>query len=191
MRYGLSGVLFLCLICSGCGQSETGSSKIDYDETKKMLVDILKTDEGKKAIEDVLKDEKMKSELIMDQAAVKETIESTLVSDKGKAFWKDAFSDPKFAEAYAKGLRSEHEKLLKDLAKDADYRSMIMDMLKEPEMAKEIKSQLKTKEMRKIYKDTMIEALESPLVKAQIEDLLIKAVKEQGNAEKEKEKESK
>ena len=37
----------------------------DYEETKKMVVDILKTDDGKKAIQQVMSDEKMKSELIM------------------------------------------------------------------------------------------------------------------------------
>ena len=42
-----------CLVGSGCSQNGTSVAKMDYEETKKMVVDILKTDDGKKAIQDV------------------------------------------------------------------------------------------------------------------------------------------
>ena len=61
---------------------------MDYEKTKKMVVDILKTDDGKKAIQDVLSDESVKSELIMNQDIIKKTVEETLASDKGKNFGK-------------------------------------------------------------------------------------------------------
>ena len=52
--------LFVLLVAScmfllfGCSTAETGSVDIDYEETKKMVVDILKTEEGKKALTEVL-----------------------------------------------------------------------------------------------------------------------------------------
>lgn len=40
--------LALVFFISGRGQGESGASQMDYEQTKKMVVDILKTDEGKK-----------------------------------------------------------------------------------------------------------------------------------------------
>ena len=51
---------------SGMCTRKRSKSELDYDQTKKMIVDILKTDQGKKAIQDVLTDEKMKQALILD-----------------------------------------------------------------------------------------------------------------------------
>ena len=76
------------LIITGCAPQQDTSKEIDYDQTKKMVVDILKTDEGKKAIQDVMSDEQLRQELIMDQSVVTETIQSTLTSEKGAEFWK-------------------------------------------------------------------------------------------------------
>ena len=95
----------LFIICSGCSNNNT-SGDMDYEKTKKMVVDILKTDDGKKAIHDVLSDESIKSELIMNQDVVTKTVEETLTSPKGKQFWEKAFKDPKFTAAYAKVFRS-------------------------------------------------------------------------------------
>lgn len=172
-------VLFLfsmmCLVITGCAQNGQAAEKVDYDETKKMVVDILKTDDGKKAIQDVMSDDSMKKQLIMDQKVVSDTIEKTITSDKGKKFWEKAFSDPKFAAAYAKSMKEEHEKLLKDLTKDPAYRGMIIEILKDPSLQKEFDGLLKSKEMREMSKRTLIETMDSPLVKAKIADILLKA----------------
>ena len=164
----------LFIICSGCSGTNT-TEEMDYEKTKKMVVDILKTDDGKKAITDLLSDESVKSELIMNQDIVKKTVEETLTSDKGKQFWEKAFKDPKFTAAYAKALKTEHKRLMKELTKDAAYRAMITEIMKEPDLQKEFTKLLKTNEMRKIYKDLIIETGESPLVEAKMEDLLQKA----------------
>jgi spore germination protein D len=180
MRYGVSVLLLsmFCLVVTGCGQNGTAGEEMDYEKTKKMVVDIFKTDEGKKAIQDVLSDEAVKSELVIKQDEVSKAVETTITSDKGKKFWEEAFKDPEFAAAYAKSLRSEHEQLLKDLTKDPDYRKMLMDIMKEPELQTELKDLLNSQEIRDIYKDTLIETMDSPLVKTKIQDILLKAAAE-------------
>jgi spore germination protein D len=170
--------LFFLSACGGGGGGGQASSQPDYEETKKMVVDILKTDDGKKAIQDIMSDEKIKQELIMDEGVVKETIVTTLTSEKGSEFWKKSFEDPKFAEAMAKSMKGENEKLLKDLMKDPEYQGMLMDIFKDPEMQKEIGETLKSKEYREHLQQVVTETFESPLFKAKIQDILIKAASE-------------
>lgn len=165
----------LLLFCTGCSQNGASEGKMDYEETKKMVVDILKTDDGKKAIQDTISDDKTKTELIMDSDIIKKSIEDTVTSDKGKEFWKKAFKDPEFTSAYAKALKDEHEKLLKDLTKDPQYRGMLIEILQEPDLEKEMNKLLKTKEMRAVYKKLIIETMESPLVEAKMQKSLDKA----------------
>ena len=85
LKKGISLLLVISLL-SGCSESEN-AQQTDYDQTKKMVVDILKTDEGKKAIREVMDDEEIKQNLVMNEKAVTSTIEKTLVSDKAADFW--------------------------------------------------------------------------------------------------------
>ncbi|MBU8773060.1 spore germination lipoprotein GerD [Cytobacillus oceanisediminis] len=170
--------LALVFFISGCGQGETGNGQMDYEQTKKMVVDILKTDEGKKALEELMADEKMQQKMVMDQKVVADTIEKTLTSDKGTEFWKKSFDDPKFAESMAKSMQKENEQLLKDLMKDPEYRGMMIEVLKDPELEKEVTDVLKSKEYREHIQKVMTETFESPLFKAKIQDILLKAAEE-------------
>ncbi|MGD6968891.1 spore gernimation protein GerD [Rossellomorea vietnamensis] len=170
--------LLILSACGGGGGGQASASQPDYDETKKMVVDILKTDDGKKAIQEIMTDEKVKQQLIMDESVVKETIVTTLTSEKGSEFWKKSFEDPKFAEQMAKSMKTENEKLLKDLMKDPEYQGMVMDILKDPEIQKEIGETLKSKEYREHLQQVVTETFESPLFKAKIQDILLKAAGE-------------
>ncbi|MCM3324192.1 spore germination lipoprotein GerD [Cytobacillus kochii] len=168
--------LLLILTLTACSQS--GSEHMDYDQTKKMIVDILKTDDGKQALQDLMADEKIKQQLVMDQNMVTETIESTLTSEKGTEFWKKSFEDPAFAETMAKSMKSENEELLKDLMKDPDYQKMMMDILKDPEMEKKLTEVMKSQEFRAHLQTVITETFESPLFKTKLQDVLMKAAEE-------------
>jgi spore germination protein D len=174
----LTSIFLYFIFLFGCAPQEQGNGQMDYEQTKKMVVDILKTDEGKKAIQEIMADDKMKQALVMDQKVVSETIEKTLTSDKGTDFWKKAFEDPKFAETFAKSMQKEHEKLMKGLMKDPDYQGMMMDIFKDPEVEKEILNLIKSKEYRQHLQHVMTETFESPLFKAKIQEILLKAASE-------------
>jgi spore germination protein D len=190
MKTTKSLLIFCCfLVMFGCAPREQGNSQIDYDETKKMVVDILKTDDGKKALQELMVDETMKQSLVMSQTEVNQAIESTLTSEKGSEFWKKSFEDPKFAEAFAKSMEKEHEKLLKNLMKDPDYQKMMIDLLKNPEFEAETKEILKSQEYRKHLQTVISETFESPLFKAKLQDLLIKAAEDMQSKETQSKKE--
>ncbi|OIK14381.1 spore gernimation protein GerD [Bacillus sp. MUM 116] len=176
-------LLPIMMLLSSCASTDTSSGgQVDYDQTKKMVVDILKTDDGKKAIQEVMSDDKMKEKLVMDQKMVSQTIEQTLTSDKATTFWKKTFSDPKFAQGVAKNMRSENEKLLKDLMNDPQYRGMMIQVFKEPEIQKELADALKSKEYREHLQKVIAETIESPLFKAKMQELLLKAAEDVKNS---------
>lgn len=176
---------FLIVALSGCTGTEESGGELDYEQTKKMVVDILKTDDGKKAIQEVMADEKMQEKLVMDQKVVTDTIEKTLTSEKGADFWKKNFEDPKFAESIAKSMKKENETLLKDLMKDPEYRGMMIEVLKDPELEKELTTILKSKEYREHVQKVVTETFESPLFKVKMQAILIKAAEEiKGTEEK-------
>ena len=185
--------LFLFLILAiffttSCAQDQASTrGKLDYEETKKMVVDILKTDDGKKALQEVLSDEKLKERLVMDHAVVTETVEKTLTSEKGIEFWKKTFEDPKFAESIAKTMQKENEQLLKNLMNDPEYRGKMIEILKDPELGKEVTNLLKSNEYRDHVKQVVTETLESPLYQTKIQELLLKAAEEQSKGGKKEE----
>ncbi|WP_017433986.1 spore germination lipoprotein GerD [Saccharococcus caldoxylosilyticus] len=163
------------LILGSCAPQEISAPPPDYDETKKMVVDILKTDEGKKAIQEIMTDEKMKQQLIMEQTVIKDTLQKVLTSEQGIKFWEKALQDPKIAESFAKSLKTEHEKTIKALMKDPEYQGMMIDILKNPEMEKAMLDVLKSKEFRQHLQQVITETLNSPLFQAKIQDILIKS----------------
>ncbi|MCM3444087.1 spore germination lipoprotein GerD [Metabacillus halosaccharovorans] len=180
-RYSLLMTLIVCILAlSACAPREESGTQMDYEETKKMVVDILKTDDGKKALQEVMKDEEMKQVLIMDQNVVKETIETTMTSDKGAEFWKKVFEDPKFVESFATSIKDEHEKVIKGLMTDPEYQKMLIDVLKDPEMEKSMLEAAKSQEFRKHLQDIVMETLSSPLYKVKIQETLLKAAEEAG-----------
>ncbi len=188
VRFSFIILLFSAMaVLNACAQADTEASA-DYDETKKMVIDILKTDDGKKALQEVLSDESMKEKIIMDQQIVTETIQTTLTSDEGTKVWKKSFEDPKFVENVAKNMREEHAKLLKSLMKDPEYKALMIEVLKDPEMEKEVTDILKSKEYREHLKKVMTETFESPLFQAKIQDILLKAAAEMDEKSREEKK---
>ncbi|MCM3694447.1 spore germination lipoprotein GerD [Neobacillus niacini] len=182
-------LLLITMFLSSCASPEaSGGEQIDYETTKKMVVDILKTDDGKKAIQEVMSDDKMKETLVMDQQVVADTIQQTLTSENATEFWKKTFSDPKFAKGVAKSMRTENEQLLKDLMKDPEYRGMMIEVFKEPEIQKEMADALKSKEYREHLQTVISETLESPLFKVKMQELLLKAAEEASKEGKKEEK---
>jgi spore germination protein D len=168
-------ISLIFLVSCGAGGGEQGSGQADYEEVKKMVVDILKTDEGKKALQDVMNDDKMKQALVMDQAIVTDTIQQTLTSEKGAKFWTKTFEDPKFAETFAKSMQAEHEKLIKGLMKDPEYQKLMMDLMKNPEVEEQMLNVIKSAEYRGHLQQVITETFESPLFKAKLLDVIVKS----------------
>jgi len=171
-------LLTIFTILTACSAQQTTEEGLGYEETKKMVVDILKTDDGKKAIQEILAEDGLKQQLVMDQAVVSESIEKTLVSDKGIDFWKKSFEDPKFVESFAKSMQDENEKLIKNLMNDPEFRGKVVELLKEPDLQQEVTDALKSNEYREHLQKVISETFESPVFQAKIQKILITAAED-------------
>lgn len=164
------------ILLSACAQEQSAKADQGYDQTKKMIVDILKTDDGKKAIQSALADDKVKNALVLDETVVKKAIEDEILSDKGQQFWQKMFSDPQFATSFAKSMEKEQTNLMKTLLKDPDYQAGITDIMKNPEVEKIMLNVMKGTDYRKYVQQVITEASDSPLFQTKMIDILTKAM---------------
>lgn len=179
----------LCLVLLvGCTQE---TKNVSYDETKKMMVDALQTEDGKKAIRQMMQEPQFKELLVLDDATVKTAIEQTLLSEKANEYWKEQFSDPKFQEAFAKSMKEQQMKLMKDLLKDSDYQQAMMDFFAQSEMQKQLEKVLKSAPLRKQTEEVVQETIENPLMQAKWAELIRKSGEGKQGGEQKKEEEQK
>lgn len=183
MKKQLFFCFIFCILLAACGGNNTNQNERDYEQTKKMVVDILQTDDGKKALTEILQDEQVKHELVIQSDIVKKAIDEGLVSDKGKEMWKSLFEDPSFVEGYTQSINEEHEKLMKDLMKDAGYQKQMLEILQNPEISTLILSLMKSQQFRAHLEETIQQTLDTPLFKAKIQELLLQAAQEQQSQE--------
>lgn len=186
----LIGSLLLVTSCN----SESSSQEMDYDQTKKMVVDILQTEDGKKALGEVIADEKIKQHLIIQSDIVKDTINDTLISEKGAEMWGNLFQDPTFVQDFAKSMEESHEDLLKNLMSDADFQKQMLDLLQNPEINEQMLQIMKSQQFRAHLQETIQQTLDTPLFQAKIAEILLQAAEkkqEQEQSENDQKKEEK
>lgn len=163
----MTSFVALLMIYTGCANEP--QKDLDYEQTKKMMIDILQTDEGKKALLDIISDDKLKQHLVIDSDVVKETIAGTLISKDGKDMWRELFADPKFIDSFYTSIADEQEKMFKHLMKDADFQKQMLDLLQNPEMAEQTIKLLKSQKFRKHLETTIVETIDNPVYRAKLQ----------------------
>ncbi|GGH85268.1 spore germination protein D [Pullulanibacillus pueri] len=177
-RFGL--ILLLLILSVGCSsQPSAQGSNPDYQTTKKMVIDMLKSDDGQKAIQDILSDDQFKKELVINQDFVKKTITEAVASEKSKDFWEQMLADPEFSQQLATTMQKNNEKILKQLMNDPNYQEAMMAIFKAPDMESQYLDLLETQPFRKQIQKEIIETMESPLFSTQMSKALQKAVKQE------------
>jgi spore germination protein D len=175
----ISVIILSALMVSGCNSGTAAMEEQDYEQTKKMVVDILQTEDGKKALKEILAAEELKQELVIESELVKDSINQTLVSDKGTEMWSKLFADPEFVKGYAESMNEEQEKMMKNLMNDSAYQQQMLDLMQNPEIEGQMLSVLKGKEFRSHLEETIQQTLETPVFQAKIQEILLKAAEKQ------------
>src|SRR5699024_3531504 len=130
--------LFAIFILTGCLNETSSKKELDYDQTKKMVVDILQTDEGMKVLQENITDDKMKQHLIIESEKKNKTNKGTFDFKKSDNMWKELFEYPAFVESYQKTMNDEQKKLFKSLKHDATFQNQMLDLLQNPEITNQM-----------------------------------------------------
>ncbi|PKR76538.1 spore gernimation protein GerD [Halalkalibacillus sediminis] len=174
-------LIFALTACAqGGGESKENP---DYEATKKMVVDILKTDDGKKALTEVLSAEETKSQLVIDSETVKQSLEQTMDSEKGKEFWKKLYEDPSFVQSYVNATQEHDKELIKGLMNDSTYQEQLISIFQNEQMQQTIIGALKSQPFRAHLEETIQETLNSPLFKAKMTETLLQAAEKAKQSE--------
>lgn len=187
MRRGIIVLSCVLVLLASCSPQARPSPSPDYQETKQMVVDILKSDEGKKSIQEIMRDPAFKQEIMMSDQVITEAVDQAINNPKNKQQIEKIFQDPKVAANFAKTIRKEHEKLIKQLMKDPEYQSMLIQVMKNPDMEKQMMDLMKSEPYRKQTMTLMIEALDNPIFKEKYLKLMVKANEEALQSKKKKE----
>lgn len=170
--------LLILSSCGSGGSEQSNGNQENYDTTKKMVTDILKTDEGKKAITDVLADEEMQKTYVIESKTVEEAVTKALASEEGKAFWEKMFADPKFVEGFSQSFMQQQSDVIKGLMSDSEFQAKMLELLANPEMETQMLTVLKGQQFREHLEKTIQETMNTPLFKAEMTDVILKAAQE-------------
>lgn len=66
-----------------------------------------------KLLRDTLGDPIFQEMLVLEQDVVKKSVDTTLLSEDGKAFWEHSMQDPKFMDSMAKSMTAKQKELMK------------------------------------------------------------------------------
>ncbi|MEK4427438.1 spore germination lipoprotein GerD [Solibacillus sp. FSL K6-1523] len=179
-RYLFLSLMVLFLV--SCSDAKT--TTLSYDEVKKIMVDAVQTEEGKKAIRQLFEEKSFRELLVLNTEEVKKATEDTLLSKEAEEFWKKTFEDPKFKEAFAKGMKKQHEDLMKGLLKDASYQEDLITFFNQPEMQKQLESILKGSKMKKEIEKSVMDTIENPLLQSKWQELIRQSVEAPPSEEK-------
>jgi spore germination protein D len=160
-----------------------------------MVLDILKSSDGKKVIKEASKDSDNSAAGMLQAQSAKDgkiqmlsaqdaqqlqlVVKDVLTSDGSDKMIKTMMTDPKFAGDFAKALQKENKQLQKDLLKDPEYQKQMIDLMKNPDYEKIMLDTMKGTQYRQQVMTIMQEALQSPLYRLELMQLLKKVMEEE------------
>lgn len=118
---------------------------------------------------------------------VRMAVKDTITSPEYKKEFEKIMTDPQFAADFAKAISAQNKQLHMQLIKDPTYQKSISDIMKSPEVMKSFLELTNTPDYRKQSMTVMQEAMQSPLFKIEVMNLLKKVVEEQLQPKLEKE----
>lgn len=194
--------VIMLVILTSCGP-ETTSGGQQYKDGKEMVLDILKSEDGKKAIKSALNQDEgggeggssggggssdgsgggssgggMKTLNTADTEKLKMTVKEVIANPENSKFLQSMMTDPKFAGDFAKAIKNENKQLHMQLIKDPDYQKDLLQVMKNQEFETIVTDALKSVKMRQQMRMVVQDTMQNPMFKAELVELLKKAVEE-------------
>ncbi|MFD2115072.1 spore germination lipoprotein GerD [Paenibacillus yanchengensis] len=176
--------IFFVALLTGCG-SEPQPQQMNYKDMKSMVIDILKTEDAQKALQESA--EKMtgykaqSSQLlsVQDQEEVRLAVKEVISSPGYDRVIKSLMTDVRFAGEFAKAINKDNKNIHKQLIKDPTYQADMIKAMRTPEMDKLILEVLKSGQYRKELMSMIQDAMQNPIFRLEMLDLMKAAVKEE------------
>ncbi|MDP4095913.1 spore germination lipoprotein GerD [Paenibacillus sp. P96] len=195
-------ILCIGIVLSGCGSDQNyASPQPSYKEMKSMVVDILKSDEGRKAVEEAMTSQgggstlggnsggTMGMKMLSSTATpsdLKTAVKDTLTAPEYQKEFEKIMTDPAFAGEFAKAISKKNKELHLQLIKDPSYQKSMQEMFKSPEVSAMLLDMTKSPEYRKQTMTVMQEAMQNPLFRLEVLNLLKTVVQEELQPEEKK-----
>lgn len=186
-------LLMLVILFSSCAARE--NREIGYKEMKSMVLDILQTDEAQKAISEAnmkktkkLSEEEKTLQMLSSPHGeqMKEAVKNILTDPNNThVLLKKIMTDPKFAGEFAKAIQEENKQIHKQLLTDPEYQALLIDVMKGSDYERLMVDIMKGKEYRQHTMRVMEEALNNPLFRLELIELMKKAIEEESNPDQE------
>ncbi len=175
----------MAIFITGCGSEPAANQQNSYKDMKSMVIDILKTEDAQKALME--SSEQMSgysahpSKLlsIQDQEEVRLAVKDVISSPEYDKVIKKLMTDTRFAGEFAKAINKENKDIHKELMKDPQYQAELIKTFKTPEMDRIILEVLKSAQYRKELMSLFQDALQNPLFRLELLDIMKTAVKEE------------
>jgi spore germination protein D len=186
--------VILTILVSSCGSDSSPKAQgTDYNQTKTIVMDILKSDDGKKAVQNASQgagggggaqtqgqgQSQIKLLSAGDSLQLQMVVKDVLTSPENNKFLQDMMKDPKFAGDFAKAIQAQTKQMNKDLLKDPQYQALMIDVMKNPDHEKMILDIMKTAPYRQQMMTVIQESMQSPLFRADLVELLKTAIAQQ------------
>ncbi|WP_017473585.1 spore germination lipoprotein GerD [Amphibacillus jilinensis] len=168
-------ILIAVISLMGCSpaNNNSGNQEANYETTKKMVTDILKTDDGKQAIVEVIADESTQQIYVIHDQIVQSAIEEALTSKEGQEFWSNMFSDQEFVKEFSDAMIKQQEDVFKRLMNDASFQEKMLELLANPEIDEQMLSLMKSQQFKSHLEESIQETLESPLFQAKVSEIVV------------------
>ena len=136
-------ILSVLMLLIGCSpnSNQSQSQSPDYETTKKMVLDILKSEAGTKTITDVIADDGTQQTYVIHDETVKTAVTENLTSEQGKEFWSKMFSDHEFVKEFSEAMIDQQEEIFKRLMADSSYQEQMIELFSNPEFTQLVQKQ--------------------------------------------------
>lgn len=177
MRQVLLSILIVYCFLTACSGNSNQSQSPDYEATKKMVTDLMKSEDVKKAIVEIIAEDSAQQLYVIHDDTVRTAIEEALTSEKGKEFWTKMFTDHEFVKTFSEAMISQQEDVFKRLMADSAYQEKMLELFENPDFGKLIQSQLKNQQFKSHLEESIQQTLESPLFQATVAEIVVQHAK--------------
>lgn len=176
-------VLMTSLVLASCsnGGGES-SSQMPYKDVKSMVLDIIESEDGQKAIMKAATEQDQDPTLKLlstgEGQQIQLAVKEVLTTETTEKMLQKTMTDPRFAGEFAKVLNKDIKSIQKELMKDPQFQKTYLETMQNPEFEMLLLQTMRAPQYKQQIGLQIQEAMQSPLFKMEMLELVKKAIQE-------------